>query len=77
MRPNPLGHLLLDTYPSNPKLAHVMDKPSVWSDGAHCPYNCVMNYASKLSVWDALSQWWEFDFCDKCWGAVRGFYDKP
>ena len=72
-----LGHLLLDTYPSNPAMAHVMSEPEVWNDGAHCPHNCVMNYASKLSIWECLAQWWEFDFCDDCWKAIRGFYDKP
>ncbi|MFC1705598.1 hypothetical protein ACFL59_02105 [Planctomycetota bacterium] len=72
-----LGHLLLDKYPSNPAMAHVMSEPEEWNDGAHCPHNCVMNYASKMSIWEALSQWWEFDFCSDCWKAVRGFYDTP
>ncbi len=71
-----LGHLLIDGYPENPAAAHLVAQPEVWDDGAHCPQDCVMNYASKLGVWDALGQWWEFDYCDDCWGAVRGFYAK-
>jgi hypothetical protein len=72
-----LGHLLIDTYPANPKAAHLVSKPDVWNDGAHCPNRCVLNYAKKLGVMGALSQWWEFDYCAPCWGAIRGVNEKP
>lgn len=71
-----LGHLLIDRYPANPAAAHLVSVPSEWNDGAHCPNDCVMNYASKLSLGELLGQWWEFDFCAPCWAALRGFYDR-
>jgi hypothetical protein len=69
-----LGHLLIDRTPANPLASHLLDRPQVWDDGAHCPYDCVMNYASKLSVGANLSQYLRFDYDHRCWGAVRGFY---
>src|SRR6185436_16738507 len=38
-----LGHLLIDHYPDNPNAAHLVSRPEVWNDGAHCPNDCVMN----------------------------------
>ena len=72
-----LGHLMIDNAWDNPKAKHLLSKPNIWKDGAHCPNDCVMNYASKMSIWDALAQWWEFDFCNPCWKALRGFSVKP
>lgn len=72
-----LGHLLIDNAWVNPKAYHLLSMPWIWADGIHCPFDCVLNYASNLSVWDAIGQWWEFDFCAYCWAAVRGFTSKP
>lgn len=69
-----LGHLLIDRASTNPRAAHLLDRPHVWDDGAHCPYDCVMNYASKLSVGANISQYLRFDYDHRCWRAVRGFY---
>jgi hypothetical protein len=69
-----LGHCLIDSAASNPKAHHLLDKPDVWKDGVHCPYNCTLNYASKLGVGGLVSQWWETNYCYRCWGAVRGRY---
>jgi hypothetical protein len=67
-----LGHCLIDGAATNPKAAHLLDHPEEFDDGVHCPYNCVMNYAKNLGVGELLSQWWEFNFDPRCWGAVRG-----
>ncbi len=72
-----LGHLLIDGYPENPDAAHLVSQPEIWNDGAHCPNNCVLNYGSKLSLLDALSQLNRFTYCEPCWNAIRGFDDKP
>ena len=69
-----LGHCLIDSAYTNPKAHHLLDKPDVWNDGIHCPYNCTMNYASKLGIGGLFSQFWETNYDWRCWGAVRGRY---
>jgi hypothetical protein len=69
-----LGHSLIGSYWNNPKAHHLLDKPDVWNDGIHCPYDCCMNYASKLGIGGLISQWWEFNYDYRCWGALRGRY---
>jgi len=71
-RKHELGHCLIDSAHSNPRAAHLLDHPEEWSDGVHCPYNCVLNDAKNLGLTELLSQWWEFDFDHRCWKAVRG-----
>src|SRR5205807_1304920 len=45
-----LGHSLIGSAYDNPKAHPLLNRPNVCQDGIHCPYNCCMNYASKLGI---------------------------
>ena len=69
-----LGHCLLDSARINPAAAHLLSDASEWTDGIHCPNNCVMNYWRNLSAAERRAQRARYDYCDPCWNAIRGFY---
>ena len=69
-----LGHALIDDAASNPAASHLLADPNEYTDGTHCPNNCVMNHVGNMSLRENLSQLLDFDYCDPCWNAIQGFY---